>query len=65
MMDSQDKQDTQTTGPAAVRGRPVHDNGSDAAFELNQIRVVKPLRIAEEDPGGDPYNRTGRFTVDD
>ena len=37
----------------------------DAALELGEIKLIKPLRVADEDPGSDPYNRTGRFTVKD
>lgn len=51
--------------PAEPAKRPDTDAGADAALELAEINVIKPLRVTDEDVGGDPYNRTGRFSVDD
>lgn len=28
---------------------------------LAQIRLTRPLGVSEDNPGGDPYNSTGKF----
>lgn len=28
---------------------------------LAQIRLTRPLGVSDDDPGGDPYNSTGKF----
>ncbi len=45
--------------------RPEADASADAALELGEIKLIKPLRVADEDLGSDPYNRTGRFWIKD
>ena len=63
MLNPDDKAKRQAT-PKAVPRRPVDTPDADPALELGEIKLVKPLQIADEDPGGDPYNRTGRFSVE-
>jgi len=49
---------------AAERQARRHRLASETAFQFKQIRVIQPLRLSDEDHGSDPYNRTGRFTMD-
>ncbi len=43
----------------------IEDDGRDQAkgdAEYGKVKLVKPLDISSDDPGGDPYNSTGRFS---
>ncbi len=59
-MNREDKAPDQAT-PDRHRS-PVQPDPRDGAAEPGEIKLIKPLRVSDEDPGGDPYNRTGRFT---
>ena len=44
---------------------PLVETLPDDDAELGEIRTVRPLDVSDEDDtGGDPYNYTGRFSVD-
>ena len=62
MRNPEDKVEDQAT-PAPAHRRPSDRAPADAALELGEINLIKPLRVTDEDPGGDPYNHTGRFTT--
>ena len=35
--------------------------GDDAAEDSTTLKFDGPVKVADEDAGGDPYNRTGHF----
>ena len=60
-MNPEDKTQDQESA-TEVPKHPAPDAPAEASLELGEIKLIKPLRITDEDLGGDPYNRTGRFT---
>ena len=63
-MNPEDKVQDQDVATEAPKG-PADEAPADPSLELGEIKLIKPLRITDEDLGGDPYNRTGRFTAKD
>lgn len=37
------------------------DQSEDRDVAMAQIRLTRPLDVSEDNPGGDPYNSTGKF----
>lgn len=64
MINPEDKAQIPATAPDNPRRTPGRA-GTEAALEMGEIKLIKPLRVTDEDPGGDPYNSTGRFTIND
>ena len=66
MANQVEKVDTQNQPGSDTPAPPLPaDASEEAALELGEIRVTKPLRIPDDEMGGDPYNHTGRFSTDD
>ena len=64
MLNSEDKaRDQARSASREPKQPPPAKRRQDAALELGEIRLIQPLGVTDEDPGGDPYNHTGRFTV--
>lgn len=65
MMNHEDKarRKAQAVTTEPQRRRP-GEPSEDAALQVGEIQLSQPLRVTDEDAGGDPYNHTGRFTVD-
>jgi len=62
---------TRTTAPTPVRaGSPEHSPPVEELIKklireglapASEVVIARPVTIADDESGGDPYNRTGRF----
>ncbi len=47
--------------PAAMQRQLESPADREADEDSTTLKVSGPIRVTDEDAGGDPYNRTGKF----